>query len=56
MSFETKALLQSHLDYALATKNKGMYIFVANQLTVEGITVKPYNEAIVEYESRQSQD
>ena len=51
MAIETKMLLQAHADYALATKNRGMYRFVCNQLNVEGITLKPYDEALKDFEN-----
>ena len=51
MAFETKVILRSMADYALATKNKPMYRYISNLANVEGLTLKPYNEALEELES-----
>ena len=46
MAFETKVLLRSLADSALLAKNKQMYRLVANLANVEGVLLKPYDEAI----------
>ena len=45
-----KAFLRGQADYALATRNESMYQYVCNQLNVDGLILKPYNEAIKELE------
>ena len=51
MAYETKVILRGQADYALVTRNKKMYQYVANQLNVEGVILKPYDEAIKDIES-----
>jgi len=48
--YETKALLRGQLDYALLAKDKIMYNYVSNQLSVEGVALKPYDDALKEFE------
>jgi len=48
--YETKALLQAHADYAVAVRDRVMYDFVARQLSVQGTTVKAYDDAVKELE------
>ena len=54
MAFETKVILRGQADYALAIRNKPMYQYVCNQLNVEGVILKPYDEAIKELEDNNS--
>ena len=51
MAFETKVILRGQAKYALVTRDKNMYEYVADQLNVEGVILKPYDEAIKELEN-----
>ena len=50
MAYETKVLLQSQAEYALAIRDKKMYQYVSKLANVEGISLKPYDEAVKEFD------
>ena len=50
MAYETKVLLMQMAAYAKATRNEGMYKYVYEIANVEGLILKPYDEAIAEAE------
>jgi len=45
MAFETKVLLAGLADMALRTNSKAMYKHIAKLANVEGVVLKPYDEA-----------
>ena len=51
MAYETKVLLKSLAEIALLRRSKDMYLSIANIANVEGLILKPYDEAIKELES-----
>ena len=51
MSYEIKVILKSLADMALLTKSKTMYRLISNMANVEGVVLKPYDEAIKELEN-----
>ena len=50
MAYETKVLLQSQAEYALAIRDKKMYQYVSKLANVEGMSLKPYDEAVKEFD------
>ena len=51
MAYETKALLALLADAALRTNSKEMYRIIAKTANVEGLVLKPFEEALAEIES-----
>jgi len=51
MAFETKAILISLANAALVNNSKPMYKLIAQMANVEGVVLKPYDEAKEEIET-----
>ena len=51
MAYETKVLLAQIAQYAIVTRSKLMYKYICKIANVEGLILKPYDEAIAEIES-----
>ncbi|MCL2009758.1 MAG: hypothetical protein FWG71_04335 [Synergistaceae bacterium] len=50
MAYETKVLLSLLADTALRTNSKEMYKVIAKIANIEGMIIKPYDEAKAELE------
>ena len=48
MAYETKVLLAMLAEIALRTKSKEMYKAIVKFANVEGVVLKPYEEAMLE--------